>query len=75
LARSSGLLQGLNLVAQGVKGSFATSLGVGRPNVDTLLVEEMASLDGMTGDTWPDRVYAMEKLQKETRLEEKEAAF
>ncbi len=76
LTRSSELLQGLNLVAQGVKGSFATSLGVGRANVDTLLVEEMvASLDEMTGDTWPDCVYAMEKLQKEARLEEKEAAF
>lgn len=75
LTKSSGLLQGLNLIPQGVKDSFATNLGVGRPNVDTLLVEEMvASLDGMTGDTWPDRIYAMEKLRKEPRLKEKEAA-
>lgn len=74
LTKSSGLLQGLNLIPKGVKDSFATNLG-GRPNVDTLLVEEMvASLDGMTGDTWPDRIYAMEKLRKETRLKEKEAA-
>lgn len=61
LAKSLGLLHSFKLVAQRLKALFTNSSGSDVASIDVQLVAAMmANLDGMTADTWPEAVYAMD---------------
>lgn len=76
LKKSLGLLQSFKAIAQRLKGMFAGIPSASQPSVDANLVEEvMDALDGMTADTWPVQVYAMETMAKRVSDESQRAAL
>lgn len=60
LKKSLGLLQSFKVI---LKSLFAGIPSASQTSLDARLVEEvMDALDGMTADTWPAQVYAMETM-------------
>lgn len=64
LAKSTGLRQSFMVVAQQIKGLFASKPDAAYSSIDMRLAEEMmAVLVDMTADAWPERVYELGAIQ------------